>query len=501
MTVQSLLETYYRLPANLLNGLFSAEVSGDPGYFRFGSNATCYGQCASAVAARPDAPELFDASKDLQSSQSKIRLPFDPSQVIRNLREEHYASSSPSRPGHILSNRAILKAYYLAHNFLPNSVRRYFQRIYLRGWDRLSFPSWPLDFSADIVHERLLELSMAASGVQRVPFIWYWPDGATSCLALTHDVETAAGRDFCSTLMDLDEAYGFKASFQVVPEERYEVPGAYVQEIRSRGFEFNIHDLNHDGQLYRNHEEFLRRAHKINEYVRKYQSRGFRAGAMYRNLNWYDAFEFSYDMSVPNVAHLEPQRGGCCTAMPYFIGNILELPLTTTQDYSLFHILKDHSIDLWKKELGMLRERNALMTVIVHPDYVISRRERAVYESLLDYLREMVAQEGVWAALPGDVDRWWRARDKMKVVPSSNGTAWKIEGPGRNVPALPTRYRIVRATSHLKSRERARKLPCGLQDAAPFPRHSWVGFRKIAAGPVGLDSHRGLIRGKNECSR
>ena len=64
---------------------------------------------------------------------------------------------------------------------------------------------------------------------------------------------------------------------------------------------------------------------------------------MYREQQWFDAFDFSYDMSVPNVAHLEPQRGGCCTVMPYFVGDLLELPLTTVQDYSLFHILNDYS--------------------------------------------------------------------------------------------------------------------------------------------------------------
>jgi hypothetical protein len=26
---------------------------------------------------------------------------------------------------------------------------------------------------------------------------------------------------------------------------------------------------------------------------------------------------FAYDMSIPNVAHLDPQRGGCCTIMPF----------------------------------------------------------------------------------------------------------------------------------------------------------------------------------------
>jgi hypothetical protein len=131
-------------------------------------------------------------------------------------------------------------------------------------------------------------------------------------------------------------------------------------------------------------------------------------------------------MSVPNVAHLEPLRGGCCTVIPYFIGKILELPLTTTQDYSLFHILEDYSIDLWKQQLGLIRERNGLMSLLTHPDYLIERRARKVYELLLDYLRQMIACEKIWAPLPGDVDRWWRARSQMRLVPRGNG--WEIVG-------------------------------------------------------------------------
>src|SRR5262249_26065910 len=161
------------------------------------------------------------------------------------------------------------------------------------------------------------------------------------------------------------------ASFQMIPEKRYELPDHLVREIRGRRFELNIHDLNHDGNLYRERDEFLRRAKKINEYARSYRTQGFRAGSMYRMLDWYDAYEFSYDMSVTNVAHLEPKRGGCCTVFPFFIGRILELPLTTSQDYSIFHILNDYSIDLWKKQLDLIRHRNGLMTFLTHPDYLI----------------------------------------------------------------------------------------------------------------------------------
>ena len=115
----------------------------------------------------------------------------------------------------------------------------------------------------------------------------------------------------------------------------------------------NVHDLNHDGHLFDNRGLFLERAKKINEYGRKWRAEGFRTGGMYRNAEWTDAFQFDYDMSFPNAAHLEPQRGGCCTVMPYFAGSLVELPLTTTQDYSLFHILGKYS-------LGPLERRTEL---------------------------------------------------------------------------------------------------------------------------------------------
>ena len=80
---------------------------------------------------------------------------------------------------------------------------------------------------------------------------------------MTHDVEELAGRNFCSALMDLDEAAGIRSSFQIVPEQRYPVPGTLLDEIRARGFELNVHDLNHDGRLFSSHAEFLRRVQRI----------------------------------------------------------------------------------------------------------------------------------------------------------------------------------------------------------------------------------------------
>jgi hypothetical protein len=356
-----------------------------------------------------------------------LRLPFDLSEVVSNLREERYFQG----PAHVLEplTRAGISRslYYFLRPALTVAVRKHLQRVRLAGWERIPFPKWPVDFSVETLMEKVMTLILHASGARRIPFIWFWPEGAPSCVMMTHDVETTEGRRFCPSLMDLDDSFGIKSSFQLVPE----LPGAPTETlwdvVRGRGFEVNLHDLNHDGALFRSRDQFLQRAARINQYARELGCRGFRSAAMYREQSWFDAFEFSYDMSVPNSAHLEPQRGGCCTVMPYFVGNLLELPLTTTQDYSLFHIIGNYSIALWKRQVELIRARNGLISFIVHPDYLRTERERCVYGNLLEYLADLRANRQAWIALPFEIDRWWRRRDAMRLVPV-NGV-WHIEGP------------------------------------------------------------------------
>jgi hypothetical protein len=134
-------------------------------------------------------------------------------------------------------------------------------------------------------------------------------------------------------------------------------------------------------------------------------------------------------MSIPNTGHLEVQRGGCCTVMPYFIGEILELPLTTAQDYSLVHILKDFSNDVWKNQIESVIASHGLLSFIVHPDYLGVDRARRAYRVLLDQLSHLREAGRCWVTLPREVDRWWRERSQMTLV--RDGSRWRIEGPGR----------------------------------------------------------------------
>ena len=432
--VEQTLLDYFRIPPELLSGVVASASacgggSGEPGFFQFGPNNICFGRSETGVAPNIEGSGAFDALSKVRFNGTCLQVPFDFTEIVTNLRRERYRERLGNGGTALAATKSAKNLYYTLRGSLPFSVRRFLQKSYFSGWKKLPFPSWPVDCTVDALHEVYLRLLLQSKdGPSRVPFIWFWPDGAANCLILTHDVETAVGRDFTSRLMDLDDSYGFKASFQVIPEDRYAVPDDYVSEIRRRGFEFNLHDLNHDGRLYLDRPEFLRRAARINQFAKQYQCRGFRAGSMYRNQDWYDAFEFSYDMSVPNVAHLDPMRGGCCTVMPYFVGKTLEIPVTTTQDYTLFHIFNDYSIDLWKQQLSIIRERNGLMSFITHPDYLVETRERNIYASLLEHLRGIVSREKIWSALPGEVDVWWRARNEMRIV--RRGADWEIAGPG-----------------------------------------------------------------------
>jgi hypothetical protein len=422
---QTLLD-YFRCPEGYVRLSAKGSLSGESGFFSFGSGVLAYGKYAGPTPAETPRGPLPDAWEESACPPGSVVLPFDLHEVVENLRLERYTEDCQYGSS---EDSLLARIYYALRPLLPVSFRRHLQRLYLGNWRKIVFPHWPVDHTVDSIVRGAMQLVLRSQNVERIPFIWFWPEGAASALCMTHDVETAVGRDFCEALMNMNQRMNIPASFQIVPEDRYEVSENYLESIRRRGFEINVQDLNHDGRLYNDRSEFARRAAKINEYGRRYGASGFRSAILYRRQEWYSDLDFAYDMSVPTSAHLEPQRGGCCTVMPYFVGKLLELPVTTTQDYSLFNYLRSFSIDLWKKEIDLILEQNGLISFIVHPDYITKARESGVYQQLLTHLVGLREQKNVWIAAPGEIDRWWRQRSQMVLV--KNGDGWRIEGEGR----------------------------------------------------------------------
>lgn len=416
---------YYRCPDSSVDfKLADGHTNGNhQGYFEFGSGVVCYGRsrldgCERVTDALPD------ALHQVRIEGSSCFLTFDPTEVANNLRYERYVDRV-KKPGWKNLTR---KIYYALRPAFPVSVRRHLQRTWLKGWAKKPFPRWPVDRTVDRMFERLMHLALQASPGAAIPFIWFWPDAKSSCAIMTHDVETGTGLAFTRELMDINDSFGIKSSFQIIPDARYAASKETLSDIQARGFEVNVHDLKHDGHLFDDHKQFQESALRINEFAALFGSKGFRSGVLYRNQEWYSAFRFSYDMSVPNVGHLDPQPGGCCTVMPYFVGDILEIPVTTTQDYSLFHVLGTYSQDLWREQISQIMQQHGLISFIVHPDYLDTPEARSTYTALLTHLTALRAEAGLWMALPGEVDSWWRQRNSMRIVPHEDG--WRIEGAG-----------------------------------------------------------------------
>ena len=419
---------YFRCPEHVAVLGRGSQLPVESGYFRFGA-ATCYGrQSAGGLSTRPT-ESLVDVAGSVLVANGKVLLPFDLAEAVDNLRHEQYPEALRAI-AHVSSFSPSHAAYYFVRPILPVRVRKYLQRLHWRGWEDIRFPQWPVDTNVELLMKQAVALVLERGVVEEFPFIWFWPDGAPAAVMMTHDVEGQAGAEFCGELMDLDGRFGIRSSFQVIPDGprvSRVLTKRLVDDIKTRGFEVNVHDLTHDGHLFRNRERFLRHATAINARGREFGSRGFRSGAMYRRQEWLGALDVAYDMSVPNVAHLEPQAGGCCTVMPFFMGHVLELPLTASQDYTVFQILGDYSTRLWQEQIGRILAQNGLISFIAHPDYLIEPRALDIYRELLGILAELRDGRGAWSAPPSEIDQWWRNRRRMRLV--RHGTSWRVEGP------------------------------------------------------------------------
>lgn len=419
---------YFRCPETHAATHTARDLSGAPGYFRLG-DAIGYGrQRVGPISDRSDR-SLTDVGPAVTPLGDGVALPFDLAEVVGNLRHERYPEAQRA-VAQVSTNSITRAVYYALRPLLPVGVRKHLQRLHWRDWQEIPFPRWPVDTSVEVLMRTAVRIGLEQGGLSEFPFIWFWPDGAPACVMMTHDVEGPTGVAFCDCLMDMDDQFALPSSFQVVPEAPWASKVGtrqLVDRLRERGFEVNVHDLSHDGSLFRGRERFLRHAATINARSREFGSRGFRSGAMYRRQDWLEALDIAYDMSVPNVAHLEPQRGGCCTVMPYFNGHVLELPLTTAQDYTVFHVFGEYSTALWRQQIERIVAESGLVTFIAHPDYLREPRARAIYAELLEMLVTLRAERGAWIAQPAAIDAWWRERREMTLV--RDGASWRVQGP------------------------------------------------------------------------
>ena len=260
---------YYRCPADQALLGTQPQLSSREGYFKFG-DALAFGRFAGGPPAEYADDPVPDVSDSVTVSEGRPYLPFDLSDVATNLRQERYRQNGDNWLQTTTAGVAARRLYYSLRPLLGVGVRKHLQKAHLSGWDKIPFPRWPVDRTVDTLMASAMTLALRTQRKSRIPFIWFWPEGASACAMMTHDIEGQTGLDFCDELMDIDDSFAVKSSFQLIPEGREDAWRSTAARLRARGFEVNLHDLNHDGQLFAEKQTVLRQARRINEHAREF---------------------------------------------------------------------------------------------------------------------------------------------------------------------------------------------------------------------------------------
>lgn len=310
--------------------------------------------------------------------------------------------------------------YYFVKPAIPRNIRFALRGFIASRQRRRSGSVWPINEAA----------------AQRPEWWSGWPEGKQFAFVVTHDVEGQKGMERSRALAELEMQLGFRSSFNFVPEGEYDTPLSLRSFLAGHGFEIGVHDLHHDGTLYRSKADFIAGASRINEHLKRWQAIGFRSAFMFHDLEWLKELSVLYDASTFDTDPFEPQPDGANTIFPFWVGRsdgsgYVELPYTLAQDSTLFLVLGEKTNHIWKRKLDWVARNGGLALVNVHPDYIAfgERVGRAEFPVFLyeEFLEHVSAQFGnsAWCALPRDVAQF--AKEAVLVAARSTETT--------NVPA------------------------------------------------------------------
>jgi hypothetical protein len=350
-----------------------------------------------------------------------VFLPFDPNEVVDNYFTERYATVLSGAFLRKLKHSAI-RAYYGARPVIPRASQIWLRRRFARIQMRSRFPRWPTESALDDFFELLFAVLSGMVGAP-IPRIAAWPDGRTWALVLTHDVEQADGYAAVDRIFELERRYGLRSCWYYVPR-RYPIDLEDLRRLKLSGSEVGIHGLYHDGRDLASLATLKKRIPDIRDAAERWGAVGFRAPALHRQWDWMPLLGFDYDTSFPDTDPYEPMPGGCCSWLPFFIGDLVELPVTLPQDHTLFVILRQQDETVWVQKAELLRARGGMALMDSHPDYLLDPRVYGAYER---FLERFTPDEAAWRALPREVSAWWRRRAASRL--EHDGKDWHIVGP------------------------------------------------------------------------
>jgi len=245
-----------------------------------------------------------------------------------------------------------------------------------------------------------------------------WPGGKQFALVLTHDTERSKGRARVEKLMNLEQSHGFRSCFNFVANGDYDVSDEFRRMLKQAGFEVGIHGLKHNEKLYASKSGFAVQAAEIRKYLQDWNVSGFRTPLMLHKLSWLHELGCEYDASTFDTDPFEPEPDGVKTIFPFWVpgmpeGGYVELPYTLSQDFTLFKVLREQNIEIWKEKLDWIAKCGGMALINTHPDYMYFEGKQARDEYPVSYYEEFLlyAQSKYagcyWAAQPREVARYY----------------------------------------------------------------------------------------------
>jgi hypothetical protein len=348
-------------------------------------------------------------------------LPFDPDEVMISFWSESYLAQQNALRSR--GKKAALRCYYGIRPFAPRELQIWLRRRFSAFQARRRFPRWPAETALHDFYDLLLA-RLGAVAEEPVPWIAHWPNPYRWAIVLSHDVEHRLGYDHLHLLGDVELDLGYVSSWNFVPERDYTVEPERLDRLRADGFEVGLHGLRHDGRDLESHATLERRLPAMRAYAERWGAVGFRSPATHRDWELMPLLGVDYDSSSPDTDPFEPKSGGCCTWLPFFNRDLVELPITLTQDHTVFVILERRDDALWVEKAELLRARGGMALLLTHPDYMTAP---ALVDLYRGFLARYADDATAWKAKPCDVASWWRQRSASQLV--KDATGWKIVGP------------------------------------------------------------------------
>jgi glycosyltransferase involved in cell wall biosynthesis len=129
------------------------------------------------------------------------------------------------------------------------------------------------------------------------------------------------------------------------------------------------------------------------------------------------------------------------TIYPFWVSNkdpqkgYVELPYTLPQDFLLFILMQEQTIDIWKNKLDWIAANGGMVLLDVHPDYINfnhkSRNDEYPVKYYLEFLKYVQTRYNgqYWNALPREMAHWC-ASNKQKI------NIFKIKKPHKRICQL-----------------------------------------------------------------